>query len=159
MISKLKEKFSNPAKALAVSLPLLFGSAANANDNMPASFTPDANLNYVQNCVSGNCASTHGSRWSSANPNGVAVSVSMGLQPLTSDDRIQQVLTKGLELHGVENIKFFFEQNDASASLISFHVRGGTEGPHRVSGKIKQVVEEVARYAKTDDPVLLAGYE
>jgi len=161
MLTKLKDTFSPTARAAGLAAALTFGAAANANagDIEPVTFTPDRSLNYVQNCVSGNCAKTHGSRWSSENPQGVAVSVRMGVRSVVSDARIQEVLTKGLNMNGVDNIQFFFEQNDTSATGIYFHVRGGTDGPHLVNGNIKYAVEEIARYATTDDPILAAGFE
>ncbi len=100
------------------------------------------------------CVRVAGSEWSEKNPNGVAVSVRMGSQPAATDDQIKMVLTRDLNHYGVKNIKFFYEQNDAVASGICLHVRGGTEGVFMISN-VREELEAVAKRALNTNPLFL----
>ena len=95
-----------------------------------------------------------GSEWSEKNPFGVAVSVRMGTRPAVTDDQIKMVLTRDFQHHGIEQIRFFYESHDAVASVITLHVRGGTEGPF-VIGNVRQEIEMIARRAKNQNPATL----
>ena len=99
------------------------------------------------------CVRIAGSRWSEMRPNSVAISVRMGTQPAVSDLDIKRVLTRDFAKYGVTNLKFFYEQNDAPACGIAFHVRGGTEGIFLISD-VRSQVEAIARRALNSDEAL-----
>ncbi len=98
------------------------------------------------------CVTIAGSEWSEKNQNGVAVAVRMGVKPAVTDAEIKMVLTHDLKKHGVKNIKFFYEQNDAPANLIFLHVRGGLEGPFLI-GNVREQISSIARRALNTNPV------
>jgi len=76
----------------------------------------------------------------------------MGTLPLISDDQIKTVLTEDFRYYGVEDIQFFFENNDVKATGIAFHIRGGTEGLFRVT-EMRDQVAAIASRAKNRNPV------
>ena len=76
----------------------------------------------------------------------------MGTQPAVTDDQIKTVLTKDFEKHGMTSIKFFYEQNDAPATGIAFHIRGGMEGLFFIDD-VREKVESIARRAANTNPV------
>lgn len=98
------------------------------------------------------CVLVAGSEWSEKNPNGVGISVRMGTQSGVTDDQIKTVLTRDFKKHGMTNIKFFFEQNDAPAAGIAFHVRGGTQGLFFIDN-VREQVAVIARRAANTNPV------
>ena len=98
------------------------------------------------------CVDVAGSEWSEKNPNGVAVGVAMGVKPAVTDDQIKTVLTHDLTKNGVKTIKFFYEQNDAPASVITLHVRGGLEGPFLI-GNVREQIPYIARRALNTNPL------
>jgi len=98
------------------------------------------------------CVDVAGSEWSEKNPNGVGISVRMGTQSGVTDDQIKTVLTRDFKKHGMTNIKFFFEQNDALAAGISFHVRGGTQGLFFIDN-VREQVAVIAKRAANTNPV------
>ncbi len=98
------------------------------------------------------CVRVAGSEWSEKNPNSVGISVRMGTQPAATDDQIKTVLTRDFTAHGMRNIKFFFEQNDAPATGIAFHIRGGMEGLFFIDD-VREKVESIARRAANANPV------
>jgi hypothetical protein len=98
------------------------------------------------------CVKIAGSIWSEQNPNGVAVAVRMGTKSAATDDQIKMVLTRDLMKHDVTNIKFFYEQNDAPASGIFLHVRGGTEGIFTIRD-VRQKIPAIARRALNKNPL------
>lgn len=98
------------------------------------------------------CVDVAGSEWSEKNPNGVGISVAMGTQSGVTDDQIKTVLTRDFAAHGMTHIKFFFEQNDAPATGIAFHVRGGTEGLFLIDN-VREQVAGIARRAANTNPV------
>ncbi len=98
------------------------------------------------------CVTIAGSIWSEQNPHGVAVAVRMGTKSAATDDQIKMVLTRDLMKHDVTNIKFFYEQNDAPASGIFLHVRGGTEGIFTIRD-VRQQIPTIARRALNKNPL------
>lgn len=98
------------------------------------------------------CVMVAGSEWSEKNPNGVGIAVAMGTQPVVTDDQIKTVLTRDFAAHGMTNIKFFFEQNDAPATGITFHIRGGTEGLFMIDN-VREQIPAVARRAANTNPL------
>ena len=76
----------------------------------------------------------------------------MGTQPAVTDEELQSVLRSDFAKHGVEDVQFYFEQYDAKASVISFHIRGGTEGPFVISN-VRQEIPKVANRAKNKNPI------
>jgi len=98
------------------------------------------------------CVKVAGSEWSEQNPNGVAVAVRMGIKSAATDDQIKMVLTHDLKKNGVKNIKFFYEQNDAPASGILLHVRGGTEGLFTIEN-VREHIPSIARRALNENPL------
>jgi hypothetical protein len=98
------------------------------------------------------CVRAAGSEWSERNPNGVGISVRMGTQPGATDDQVKTVLTRDFKKFGMTNIKFFFEQNDAPATGIAFHIRGGTEGLFFIDD-VREKVESTAKRAANTNPV------
>ncbi|MEW7988297.1 MAG: hypothetical protein AB2805_07425 [Candidatus Thiodiazotropha sp.] len=123
---------------------------ARAEKNSAAQ-TVSAKDDYIT-CWKQPCVRVAGSKWSEENPNGVAVSVRMGVKPAVTDDQIKMVLTHDLRKHGVKLIKFFYEQNDAIASGIALHVRGGTDGLFTISNVRKQI-PSIARRALNNNPL------
>ena len=98
------------------------------------------------------CVTIAGSEWSERNPNGVAVGVAMGTKPAVTDSQIKQVLMQDLKKYGVKRVKFFYEQNDAVASGITLHVRGGTEGVFTIAN-VRQKIPAIAKRALNSDPI------
>ena len=116
----------------------------------------DASGDYIEGCQYATCVGMAGSEWSEKNPFGVAVSVRMGTRPAVSDDQIKMVLTRDLNHHGITNVQFFYEQNDAPASGMALHVRGGTEGPLDISN-VRQEIGKIAERAKNMNPATITG--
>lgn len=111
--------------------------------------TISAKDDYIS-CWKQPCVLAAGSEWSKKNPNSVAVAVRMGVRSAATDDQIKMVLTHDLKKHGVKNIKFFYEQNDAPASGMFLHVRGGVEGPFLID-TVRQQIPSIARRALNDN--------
>lgn len=114
----------------------------------------DASPDYIQDCKYATCVGLAGLEWSKDNPFGVAVAVSMGTKPAVTDDQIKMVLTRDFKHYGVDHIKFYFEQNDAVASVIRLHVRGGVEGPFVISN-VRQEIQNVAKRALNKNPAMI----
>ncbi|MBL8500631.1 MAG: hypothetical protein JNL77_08650 [Nitrosomonas sp.] len=123
-----------------------YGGAAFAQETLLS-----AKEDYIS-CWKQPCVDVAGSEWSEKNPNGVGISVRMGTQSGVTDDQIKTVLTRDFKKHGMTNIKFFFEQNDAPAAGIAFHVRGGTEGLFFIDN-VREQVAGIARRAVNTNPV------
>ena len=124
----------------------LGGGVALAQDALPS-----VKGDYIT-CWKQPCVDVAGSEWSEKNQNGVAVGVAMGVKPAVTDAQIKMVLTHDLTKHGVKNIKFFYEQNDAPSTGITLHVRGGTEGVF-VIGNVREQIPVIARRALNKNPV------
>jgi len=122
------------------------GRVAFAQDALPS-----AKNDYIP-CDVQPCVTIAGSEWSEKNQNGVAVAVRMGIKPAVTDVEIKMVLTHDLTKNGVKNIKFFYEQNDAPASGIFLHVRGGLEGPFLID-TVRQQIPLIAKRALNDNPL------
>jgi hypothetical protein len=110
-----------------------------------------AKKDYIT-CWKQPCVDVAGSEWSEKNPNGVGISVRMGTQSGVTDDQIKTVLTRDFKKVGMTNIKFFFEQNDAPATGISFHVRGGTTELFLIDN-VREQVAVIAKRAANTNPV------
>lgn len=110
-----------------------------------------AKKDYIT-CWKQPCVDVAGSEWSEKNPNGVGISVAMGTQPVVTDDQIKTVLTRDFAAHGMRNIKFFFEQNDAPATGIAFHIRGGMEGLFMIDD-VREQIPAIARRAANTNPL------
>ena len=134
-------------KLLFLGVFLLISGAVQAEERVWLSAKGDYIPCDVQPCVT-----IEGSIWSEKNPNGVAVSVAMGVKPAATDDQIKTVLTEDLRHYGVSNIKFFFEQNDARSSIIALHVRGGTEGLFHI-GNVRDEIPLIAKRALNTNPL------
>lgn len=157
-LTRLTDKFSSATKqAIATSVIASFALAGTANGEDSA--TPvsliTAKDDYVT-CAVQPCVTIAGAEWSEQNPSGVAVSVAMGAESAVTDAQIKQVLTHDLRKHGVTNIRFFFEQNDARSSVIAFHVRGGAEGPYHI-GNVREEIPAIASYALNSDLILASN--
>ena len=113
--------------------------------------TISAKDDYIS-CWKQPCVDVAGSEWSEKNPNGVGISVRMGIKPAVTDAEIKMVLTHDFKKYGVQNIKFFYEQNDAPASGIFLHVRGGLEGPFLID-TVRQQIPFIARRALNINPL------
>ncbi len=147
----LQEAWKSKLKAGAVVAAMIaapFNATANDNNVQQASYQ-SVKADYIQDCTSNRCAPTKATGWSNevGNWDGVAVSVRMGTQPVATDQEIKDFLTKGFEHFDVKNYKFFFEQNDARATGIYFHVRGGTSQLYTLADDLKPVVEQYSRQA------------
>lgn len=94
--------------------------------------------------------------WSEQNPSGVAVSVAMGTHSGVTDNQVKQVLFNDLQHHGVETIKFFYEDYDGVATAIAFHVRGGVEGTFGIDN-VRDQVKVIALRAKNTNPLFGAN--
>ena len=116
----------------------------------------DASADYIKNCKYATCVGMAGSEWSESHPFGVAVGVSMGTKPAVTDDQIKMVLTHDLSQRGINQVRFFYEQNDVPASVMTLHVRGGTEGPF-VIDNVREQIEAIAKRAKNRNPALITG--
>lgn len=113
--------------------------------------TFDASGDYITDCKYASCVKLQGSRWSKSHIDGVAVSVRMGTQPVVSDDKIKEVITKDFRNNGINDLKFFFDHIDAPASGVSFHVRGGTEGPYLIGQDLRDRIPQIAHYLKNPE--------
>lgn len=133
--------------AILCALFVTFGSGACYAQDALLSAKDD----YIT-CRKQPCVRAAGSEWSEKNPNGVGISVRMGTQPGATDDQIKTVLTRDFKKFGMANIKFFFEQNDAPATGIAFHVRGGTEGLFFIDD-VREKIESIAKRAANTNPV------
>ncbi|MDL1865592.1 hypothetical protein FBQ90_10520 [Betaproteobacteria bacterium PRO5] len=131
---------------LGVLLVVFSGGAVYAQDELLS-----AKEDYIT-CWKQPCVDVAGSEWSEKNPNGVGISVAMGTQSGVTDDQIKTVLTRDFAAHGMTHIKFFFEQNDAPAAGIAFHVRGGTEGLFFIDN-VREQIPAIARRAANTNPV------
>ena len=76
----------------------------------------------------------------------------MGNEPLISDAQLKTVLTNDFRYYGLNNIKFFFEQNETLATGVFFHIRGGVEGPNLVT-EMREEVKRLAKRAANTNPV------
>jgi hypothetical protein len=124
----------------------LSGGTAHAQETLLS-----AKEDYIT-CWKQPCVDVAGSEWSEKNPNGVGISVAMGTQPVVTDDQIKTVLTRDFAAHGMTNIKFFFEQNDAPATGIGFHIRGGIEGLFMIDN-VREQIPAIARRAANTNPL------
>lgn len=111
--------------------------------------TISAKDDYVT-CWKQPCVLAAGSEWSEKNPSGVGVAVRMGISSAATDDQIKAVLIHDLKKHGVTNYRFFYEQNDAPASGIFLHVRGGTEGVFTIKD-VRQNIQTIAKRALNEN--------
>ena len=102
------------------------------------------------------CVFAAGSQWSEKFPNAVGISVRMGVQSVLTDSQIKTVLTEDFRHYGVNNLRFFFEQNDAKATGVAFHIRGGTEGLFLLT-EMRAEVGQLASRAKNTNPVFHAN--
>ncbi|MEP0174133.1 MAG: hypothetical protein ABJD02_09640 [Paraglaciecola sp.] len=116
----------------------------------------DASGDYIKDCKHSTCAGLAALRWSKSHPFAVAVAVRMGTKPAVTDDQIKMVLTRDFANHGVKEIKFFYEYHDAVASVMTLHVRGGTEGGFVISD-VRQEVEGIAERARNQNPATITG--
>jgi len=133
---------------LGVSVCFCGGVLAGSGD--PVSAADD----YINHCKYATCVGIAASEWSEKHPFGVAISVRMGTQPVVTDDQIKMVLMKDFKKHGIQEIKFFFEQNDTPATGIFLHVRGGTEGLFLID-TVRQHVSSIAERAQNNRRVFL----
>lgn len=133
---------------------LVFGVSFQALAQEPhASIEVSAKDDYIT-CWKQPCVLVAGSKWSEKNPNGVAIAVRMGVEPIATDNEVKGILTNDFKYYGVTNIRFFFEQNDAIATGIAFHIRGGTDGLYRVT-EMREQVSKLAKRAKNDNPLFI----
>ena len=116
----------------------------------------DASPDYIEDCKFATCVGLAAMRWSRDNPFAVAVGVSMGTKPAVTDDQIKMVLTRDFEHYGVEQIKFFYENHEAVASVMTLHVRGGTEGPFVISN-VRKEIESIAKRASNTNPATITS--
>jgi hypothetical protein len=143
---KRRTLFSYCGILLGVLFASFGGTAGYAQDALLS-----AKNDYIA-CRKQPCVDVAGSEWSEKNPNGVGISVVMGTQPGVTDDQIKTVLTRDFKKVGMTNIRFFFEQNDAPATGISFHVRGGTTELFLIDN-VREQVATIAKRAANTNPV------
>jgi len=167
MFAKLKDTFDSikgPAAALGLStlaaVTPLTGQAladeAPSTSTTVAASTISANstpVQYVDGCDLETCVGLEGRKWSRKNPYGVAIAVVKGTSSPITDDQIVSILSSDFRKQGVNQIRFFFEQNDAPATGVTLHVRGGTEGLFKLD-KVRSAVPYVANMAKSTNPAL-----
>ncbi len=135
--------------SLVAIISLAASGAVMANDNnVHKADYGNVKADYVQNCTSNSCAPTDAVGWSDKveNWDAVAVSVRMGTHPAKTDQETKEWLEGGFKHFGAKKYKFFFEQNDAAATGISFHVRGGTSDLY--TWDREDLVAAVERYAR-----------
>lgn len=116
----------------------------------------DASGDYIKDCKYATCVGLAALRWSKDHPFGVAIAVRLGTKPAVTDDQIKMVLTQDFAHYGVNEVKFFYENHDAIASVMTLHVRGGTEGGFVISD-VRQAVQGVAERAKNKNPATIRG--
>ena len=138
------------ATAASIAAPSAF-SGENDNNVQKASYG-NVKADYIKDCTSNGCAQTDATGWSDdpKNWDAVAVSVRMGTQSAMTDQEIKEYIAGGLNYYETQNYKFFFEQNDAPATGIAFHVRGGTSDLHTLDENLVPVIERYSRQA--NDP-------
>ena len=117
----------------------------------------DASGDYIKDCEFATCVGLAGSEWSENNPYGVAIAVRMGAKPAVTDDQIKMILTKDLNHYGIEKVKFFYESHNAVASVMTLHVRGGTEGGFVISN-VRQEIEGIAERAKNRNQATVKSF-
>lgn len=158
-LESFKNRVKGPALAAGLGAAMFgaFSSAAHADSaKAPGHLQSPIAADYVTGCLSGNCAPTKAAQWSRQpqNSNGVGISVRLGTTEKLADTQIKSTLENAFRQYGVENTRFFFEQNDAATTGIYFHVRGGTKGSYFVNGEIFSAVKDIAGLANNKDPVL-----
>jgi hypothetical protein len=129
-------------------------AAVHAGDTQTNYSNSPIAADYVQNCQSNSCAMGDAAAWSALeeNKNAVAVAVAMGTAKQVPDYQIKAILLDAFDKLDVDNVKFFFEQNDIENTGLTFHVRGGTNGPYALNRKVFDAAKEMAAYAKDDPP-------
>ncbi len=167
MFAKLKDTFDSikgPAAAiglgtLAAVTPLTCQALADeapSTSTTVAASTVSANspqITYVNECKYATCVGDKAADWSEQNPFGVGVADAKGTKSPITDDQIVNILSSDFAKQGINQIGFFFEQNDAPATGVTLHVRGGTEGLFKLD-KVRNAVPYVANMAKNKNTPL-----
>jgi len=140
---------------MIVTRQAFFGAVFDANAADPIQSPTEqiisAKGDYVT-CWKQPCVRVAGSKWSEKNPNGIAVSIRMGTAPAATDDQLKYVLSSDLKHYKIKKFKFFYEQNDAAATVFALHIRGGTEGPFLI-GDIREQIQVIAKRVLNTEPV------
>jgi hypothetical protein len=153
----LNKKFKASVTAAVLTLGLSTSSALadTNNNNATAAFQATAvKTDYVTDCKSNSCAPGEAAGWSSKpeNENAVAVAIRMGTEKQLPDFEIKSILLGVFEKAGISanNVRFFFEDNDIKGTGLSYHVRGGTDGPFVLNREAIAAAQTAARIAKYD---------
>lgn len=125
------------------SLGAAFAPAANADNAGTPSTRPVSaqTVSYSQNAM------MDATRWSKEHLDGVAIAVRFGTVPDVNQQQIEAVFRKDFGQHGVNNLKFFYDQNDALATGFTMHFDGATYGAYTIKD-VRQNVQQVAQQVK-----------
>lgn len=123
---------------LIVSLSPAELSTAHAQQNSTVQFLPDADLAAW--------------RWARENPDGIAISISLGANTPIAPNVIEETLRGDFRSHGVRKINFFWERGGSDGSSVAFDTRNHSWGPYglatvrnEIEGAATQFVFELER--------------
>lgn len=113
------------ALALAAAVPM---AATMAPDKAEAQTASAANVTPIAYTAN---AGRDATRWSAEHPTGAAVAVYLGTSGDLPPTLIDQSIRRGFARDNVNNVVFFYEQNDMPATGFSLHHNGNGYGPYR----------------------------
>lgn len=126
----------------ASSLPF----AAHADDAPPAAPTTAVaatTISYVEN------ADNAATAWNARNPDGIGIAVYMGTETDLTPEQLKAGLTNVANSGGVNNVEFFFEQNDTPANSFALYYQDVYDAPISM-GDIIAKTQEATNYLNTD---------
>jgi len=140
----LKQRFSNAApimRAAAIAVPVAmsmsFSNVANAQDN--SGVVQTASVSQGVNTTPVVLASTTkilpdahrpANVWAAKNPNGVAVSLSLGSDRSIPTETIEKVFASDFKGQGVQQVAFFYEEDTSLPGTgVAFHTDDYVYGP------------------------------
>ncbi|KCZ61429.1 hypothetical protein [Hyphomonas atlantica] len=130
----------------ASSLPF----AAHADDAPPAAPTTAVaatTISYVEN------ADNAATAWNAIHPEGIGVAVYMGTETDLTPEQLRTGLTNIANSGGIEDIEFFFEQNDVPHTGFALYYDDVFEGPLNLD-EIIPSTQKAARYLQTNQELL-----
>lgn len=83
--------------------------------------------------------------WSIQNP-GIAVAVKLGTQSDITPQQIRDVLTTEFTNSGVNDVSFFYEQNDTPSTAVAYYYSGKGDGPFLLNQARAEARDSAAQY-------------
>lgn len=132
----------------AGALPFAGAAADDTHRAVPAASTSAAT--HISFLSSADDAATE---WNESNPDGIGIAVYVGTQADLTPEQLSTGLTNVANAGGVENIRFFFEQNDAPYTGFALYYDDVFEGPLDLD-EIIPSTQKAARYLKTNKEII-----